>query len=63
VLKLRYQCSAGQLLNCSNPVLVPPVRAARNTMTEMLDEAARRLDSAEFANQPAVKAELEDVRR
>ena len=51
-----------QLLNYSNPVLNSSGKGGHETtMTEMLDEAAKRLDSPEFANQPAVRAELERI--
>jgi len=51
-----------QLLNYSNPVLNSAMKSGHETtMTEMLDEAAKRLDSEEFVNQPAVKAELERI--
>jgi tetratricopeptide (TPR) repeat protein len=51
-----------QMLNYSNPVLNSSSRNGRETtMTEVLDEAARRLEGPEFANQPEVRAELERI--
>lgn len=51
-----------QMLNYSNPMLaLSPDRSSPTTMTEVLDEAARRLESADFAGQPEVKADLERI--
>jgi serine/threonine-protein kinase len=51
-----------QMLNYSNPVFNSPGNKGRETtMTDMLDETAKRLEGAEFANQPEVKAELERI--
>lgn len=49
------------MLNYSNPVLDSSGKSSETTMTDALDEAARRLESAEFDNQPEVKAELERI--
>jgi tetratricopeptide (TPR) repeat protein len=47
------------MLKYSNPVLNLSGKNNRETtMTEVLDEAARRLDSGEFSDQPETKAEL-----
>jgi serine/threonine-protein kinase len=52
----------GQVLNSTNPVLkVSHDNTRERTITEVLDEAARRLESGEFDNQPEVKAELERI--
>jgi eukaryotic-like serine/threonine-protein kinase len=52
----------GQVLNSTNPVLKVSHDSSRErTITEVLDEAARRLESGEFDNQPEVKAELERI--
>jgi eukaryotic-like serine/threonine-protein kinase len=52
----------GQVLNSTNPVLkVSQDNGKERTITEVLDEAARRLESGEFDNQPEVKAELERI--
>jgi serine/threonine protein kinase len=51
-----------QMLNYSNPVLsLPGDSTGETTMTQVLDEAAKRLKSGEFANQPEVKAEMERI--
>ena len=51
-----------QVLNYSNPVLNLPGDNSRETkMTQVLDEAAKRLEGEEFAGQPEVKAELERI--
>jgi serine/threonine protein kinase len=51
-----------QVLNSTNPVLrVSHDSSRERTITEVLDEAARRLESGEFDNQPEVKAELERI--
>src|SRR5205807_10071635 len=51
-----------QMLDYSNPVLnLPRSKAQQATMTQVLDEAAKRLESEEFSNQPEVKAELERI--
>jgi serine/threonine-protein kinase len=51
-----------QMLNYSNPVFNSPGNKGRETtMTDMLDETAKRLEGKEFANQPEVKAELERI--
>jgi eukaryotic-like serine/threonine-protein kinase len=51
-----------QILNYSNPVLNLPGDNSRETkMTQVLDEAAKRLEGEEFADQPEVKAELERI--
>jgi eukaryotic-like serine/threonine-protein kinase len=52
----------GQVLNSTNPVLkVSHDNSRERTITEVLDEAARRVESGEFDNQPEVKAELERI--
>jgi eukaryotic-like serine/threonine-protein kinase len=52
----------GQVLNSTNPVLKVSHDSSRErTITEVLDEAAGRLESGEFDNQPEVKAELERI--
>jgi serine/threonine protein kinase/Tfp pilus assembly protein PilF len=52
----------GQVLNSTNPVLKVSHDSSRErTITKVLDEAARRLESGEFDNQPEVKAELEQI--
>src|SRR5438309_871687 len=58
----RVNVFLGQMLEYSNPLL----KFSRNkgnetTMTQVLDEAAKRLESEEFSNQPEVKAELERI--
>ncbi|HEV7860888.1 MAG TPA: serine/threonine-protein kinase [Pyrinomonadaceae bacterium] len=51
-----------KMLAYSNPrIIVAGKNGAETTMTDVLDEAAKRLDSEEFANQLEVKAELEHV--
>ena len=46
-------------LNYSNPVVNPAEKGDHETtMGDVLDEAARRLESGEFSDQPEVKAEL-----
>jgi serine/threonine-protein kinase len=51
-----------QMLNYSNPVLNSSGKnGAETTMTEVLDQAARRLEGEEFKNQPEIKAELERI--
>jgi serine/threonine protein kinase len=50
------------MLNQSNPLANQSSGAGRETtVSEVLDDAARRLDSGEFSNQPEVKAELEQI--
>ncbi len=49
-------------LNYSNPLSNKGGKTVRETtVTEALDEAAKRLESGEFSNQPEIKAELELV--
>lgn len=51
-----------RLLNYSNPVLASSRKGSQETtMTDVLDEAARRLETEEFASQPKVKAALEQI--
>jgi tetratricopeptide (TPR) repeat protein len=51
-----------QMLNYSNPVLnLAQQNGQKTTIEEVLDEAAKRLESQEFSNQPEVKAELERI--
>jgi serine/threonine protein kinase len=51
-----------KMLAYSNPRLnVSRKNGGETTMTDVLDEAAKRLDSEEFSNQLEVKAELERV--
>ena len=51
-----------EMLNYSNPVLnLSQQKGQKTTIGEVLDEAAKRLESQEFANQPEVKAELERI--
>jgi len=51
-----------QMLNYSNPVLnLSQQNGQKTTIGEVLDEAAKRLESQEFSNQPEVKAELERI--
>ena len=51
-----------QMLNYSNPVLnLSQQKGQKTTIGEVLDEAAKRLESQEFSNQPEVKAELERI--
>ena len=44
-------------LNYSNPIMSG--KNSETTVAEVLDDAARRLESGEFSNQPEIKAELE----
>ncbi|HWY50976.1 MAG TPA: tetratricopeptide repeat protein [Chthoniobacterales bacterium] len=51
-----------QMLSYSNPVLsLSQHNGQKTTIGEVLDEAAKRLESREFSNQPEVKAELERI--
>src|SRR4029077_20464289 len=51
-----------QMLNYANPILNLSQRnGQRTTIEEVLGEAAKRLESQEFSNQPEVKAELERI--
>ncbi len=51
-----------EMLAYSNPrVNVSGKNGGETTMTDVLDEAAKRLDGVEFANQLEVKAELEKI--
>jgi serine/threonine protein kinase len=47
-------------LNHSNPYLTDK-NVRETTVTDVLDEAAKRLESEKFANQPEIKAELEGI--
>ena len=50
------------MLRHSNPLLTAQgKKGGQTTMLEALDEAARRIESPEFADQPEVKAELEKI--
>ena len=48
----------GQMLEHSNPLLRD---GHDTTMTEVLDEAAKRIDGGEFASQPEIQSELERI--
>ncbi len=49
-------------LNYSNPhSSLSGKNIKETTVSEVLDEAAKRLESGEFANQPEIKAELEQI--
>jgi serine/threonine protein kinase/Flp pilus assembly protein TadD len=51
-----------QTLNYSNPLLPSSgINGKETTLSEALDEAARRLESGEFSQQPEIKAELHEV--
>jgi serine/threonine-protein kinase len=51
-----------KMLAYSNPMIqVEGKNNGGTTMTDVLDEAAKRLDSGEFAGQPEVRAELEKI--
>jgi serine/threonine protein kinase/tetratricopeptide (TPR) repeat protein len=51
-----------KMLTYSNPSFkVPGTKGGETTMKDVLDEAARRLNSEEFSNQPEVKARLEKI--
>lgn len=51
-----------QTLKYSDPILSPLRKSGQETtVTEVLDEAARRLDSGEFDASPELKAELENT--
>jgi|SRR5947209_5628968 len=51
-----------KMLKYSNPlVAVPGTNGSATTMQDVLDEAAKRLETGEFANQPEVRAELEKI--
>src|SRR5262249_17306471 len=47
-------------LNYSNPSLTGK-NSREMTVTEVLDEAAKRLESGEFSQRPEIKAELEQI--
>jgi len=50
------------MLRHSNPLLTAQgKKGGQTTMLEALDEAARRIESPEFSDQPEVKAELEKI--
>lgn len=51
-----------ELLNYTNPLLSPTKNQDRETtMSDVLDEAARRVESAEFSVQPEVRAALKRI--
>ena len=51
-----------KVLTYSNPLFkVPGKKGGEMTMKDVLDEAARRLDSDEFSSQPEAKARLEKI--
>ena len=47
-----------RMLSYSDPILNKESRAT--TITDVLDEAGKRLDRGEFVNQPEIRAELEE---
>jgi serine/threonine protein kinase len=50
------------MLNRSNPLANQTTGGGRETtVSEVLDDAARRLDGGEFSSQPEIKAELEQI--
>ena len=51
-----------QMLTYSNPMLkVPGTSRTSSVMADMLDDAARRLESGEFTRQPEVRLQLERI--
>ena len=50
-----------RMLNYSTPVVDSPQNNGQKTVKEILDEAAKRLDAGEFASQPEIKVELEQI--
>lgn len=50
-----------RMLNYSRPAMNSPQSSGQKTVKEILDEAANGLDNGEFADQPEIKAELEEI--
>ena len=50
-----------RMLNYSRPAINSPQNSGQKTVKEILDEAANRLENGEFADQPEIKVELEEI--
>jgi serine/threonine-protein kinase len=50
-----------RMLNYSTPIANSPQSTGQKTVKEILDEAANRLENGEFADQPEIKVELEQI--
>ena len=50
-----------RMLNYSRPAINSPQNSGQKTVKEILDEAVLRLENGEFADQPEIKAELEEI--
>ncbi len=50
-----------RMLNYSTPIANSPQSSGQKTVKEILDEAANRLENGEFADQPEIKVELEQI--